>query len=380
MESAKSGTQPKVYQNPEGLQSVFVKIYTLLFGLAFAFLLMHFMFSVVDIFKYIFRNIRQKNKLSGNGKVFNKDSNEHKLLHYTKYKRDGEPYNIYLRQIFVDFMYVFVSLFITALSFQIGITTAFILMNKFNGVETDNIKFALPVSLIASIVVIAIFAYILSRIYDIKFVKDIRQSLTRNQDIIDEINNYIYNNMTSNQDFLEALLDNDKFKQYEILNKQTTYYGLRKMIFTISLYEHLSSITNTSEEYENIRKIFTIDQITLRSIKPVDYLYFNENIYIKNYYNSLKKNIRPDVLTVNNQIDNNREYTFNIQLDSKLATLNNKLLALNKISKSNSKLLTYLLIILILGFLMVITFSIIYYKPVFDFIKNIKKVFSKKDQ
>lgn len=368
------------FKNPEGLQSVFVKIYALLFGIAFAFILIHFIVSIIDVLKYIIRSARQKGKLSDNGKIFNKDSNEHKLLHYTKYIRDGEPYNIYLQQVFVDFMYVCVSLFIIALAFQIGVTTTFILINKFKGLDSSSIKFALPTSLIASIVVVSIFAYILSRIYDIKFVKDVRKLFLRNQSNIDEINNYIYNNMTTNQDFLDALLNNDKPKQYEILNKQNTYYGLSRMLFTLSLYEHFTAIKQTSEEYNDIREIFTIDQIKLRSIKPIDYLYYNENINIKNYYHSIKNNIKPIAITSNNVINESKEYTLNIQLDNRLAVLNNKLLTLNKISKSRSNLLTYLLVLLVLGLFMVISFSIIYFKDVAKFIKIIKDVLSKKTQ
>lgn len=356
----------------EGLQAVFKVIYTLLVIIGATLIIIHWITIVIDVIKYSYRSSVQKSKLSNNPNLLNKDTIEYKLLHYTKNIKEDEPYNIFLRQKFVNYMYVIVSIFFIIMAFQIAFILSIWLFALINNSGKPDIKFILPIKHIFVIILILLTAIVFSKIYKTKFLKKIQKSFIDTKESIEEINNYIYNNITTNTEFLDALHSNDKLKIYDILNKQITEYSLSKMIFTLSLYEYmLSNIKKDSDEYPEIKKIFTIDQIKIRSIYPTDYFYYKQNIYIPNMYIVIKDDLKPKALLVNNVIDLQKEYSFNNLLNNRISNINNKFLKILKLPKINSELLVYLLILLTISLIIIMILTILYINPIIEFIKKI---------
>jgi hypothetical protein len=356
----------------EGLQAVFKVIYTLLVIIGAALIVIHWITIIIDVIKYSYRNTVQESKLVNNPNLLNKDTNEYRLLHYTKNIKDDEPYSIFLRQKFVNYMYVIVSIFFIILAFQIAFILSVWLFALINNSGKPDIKIILPTKNIFVIIMILLAGIAFSGIYKSKFLKQIQKSFIETKESIEEINNFIYDNMTTNQELLDALQSEDKLKIYDILNKQITEYSLSKMVFTLSLYEYmLSNIKKNSDEYQEIKKIFTIDQIKIRSIYPTDFFYYKQNVYIPNMYITLKDDLKPKALLINNAIDLQKENSFNILLNNRITNINNKLLKILKLPKIKGELFVYLLTLLTLSLIIIIILAFLYIDPIIEFIKKI---------
>ncbi len=178
--------------------------------------------------------------------------------------------------------------------------------------------------------------------------------------------NYIYNNMTTNLDFLEALETNNVSQMFDIMNKQVTQYSLMKMIFTLSLYNYYkSNVSENDEDYEDIRKIFTIREIKLQQVDPIKYFYYKQNVFIPNMYVILKNNIKPlALLDDKGRMDNAKENAFKLLVNNRILEVNRGVLKLLKLPSKKTKLLVYLLVILFISMLFVGGYAFMYKEQV----------------
>lgn len=362
---------------PDYISTVFIIIYGLLVLIAVSMLVVHFITLIADIFIYIFREFRQRGKLNNNPNLFNTDTHEYRILHYAKYIIDDEPYNIFLRQKILNSLYTIVKQFIVFLGIQLFIYLVIIVI-KLSGIDIDieppsNEIRGKIVKYVVTIAFVFISSILFTYVYNQKFIKKLQKDFINTKASIEEINNHIYNNMTTNSDFLEALREDNKVLRNKLLNNQTTEYSLSKMIFTLSLFEYMTSnIKKGTDEYNEIIKIFTEDQIKIRSISPVDYFYYKQNVFIPNMYTKIKDDVKPNALTINNSIDIEKENNFNYTLNNRINSINNKLLKLLKMSSVKSNLLIYILIMLLVSIIVLVILTVMYIEPIINVLSKIK--------
>jgi hypothetical protein len=305
----------------------------------------------MDIFIYISRELKQKQFLIFDPNLFNKNTSEYQALKYNTNDTRNEPYNIYLEQSLISQMFRVSGLFFVVVGLQIGSFLALKLLAILKNQEfTETIDKPKNIS---TIIIILSTALILNSFYKAKFLNKLQPELRNSQTKINTMKDYIYNNLTTNTDFLEAMLSNNITTMVDIMNKQVTKYSLAKMIFTVSLYNYYkSNVSENDEVFEEIRKIFTIKEIKSQQIDPVQYFYYKQNVFIPNMYVVLKDYlIKSPILTSNGQWKEDEERNFKIMVNSRILDLNRNLLQMLKLPKKKTQLLMYLLLVLFLSFI-----------------------------
>jgi len=349
----------------KGLQAAFYLLYDILAIVAVILVVSYFILAVIDIFIYVANELKQKQALIFDPNLFNKDTAEYKALHYNTNVAYREPYNIYLEQSIVSQMYRIVGLFMVTFGIQLGSYLSLKVLAILKNEEFDE-KIDIPRKNLTIMIILFTAATIFGSTYKRRFLNGLQPELKASQAHMTYMKNYIYNNMTTNLDFLEALETNNVSQMFDIMNKQVTQYSLMKMIFTLSLYNYYkSNVSENDEDYEDIRKIFTIREIKLQQVDPIKYFYYKQNVFIPNMYVILKNNIKPlALLDDKGRMDNAKENAFKLLVNNRILEVNRGVLKLLKLPSKKTKLLVYLLVILFISMLFVGGYAFMYKEQV----------------
>jgi hypothetical protein len=349
----------------KGLVAAFYLLYDILAIVGVLLVVSYFILAIIDIFIYIINELKQKQSLIFDPNLFNKDTAEYKALHYNTNVAYREPYNIYLEQKIVSQMYRIVGLFMVTFGIQLGSYLSLKVLAILKNQEFEE-KIDIPRKNLAIMILLFTAATVFGSTYKKRFLNGLQPELKASQSHMTYMKNYIYNNMTTNLDFLEALETNNVSQMFDIMNKQVTQYSLMKMIFTLSLYNYYkSNVSENAEDYEDIRKIFTIREIKLQQIDPIKYFYYKQNVFIPNMYVILKNNIKPlALLDDKGRIDNAKENAFKLLVNNRILEVNRGILKLLKLPSKKTKLLVYLLVILFIALLFVGAYAYMYKEQV----------------
>lgn len=342
---------PFVAPDLKSLSAAFQILYDVITLIASILMVAFFILAFTDIIIYISRELKQKQFLIFDPNLFNKNTSEFEALKYNTNDQINEPYNIYLEQTIIKQMFRTSGLFFVVVGLQIGSFLALKLLAILKNQEfTDTIE---KPKNIGTIIIVLTAGIVLSSLYKSKFLEKIQPDLRSTQGKINNMKDYIYNNLTTNVEFLDAMLTNDITRLISIMNVQQTEYSLAKMIFTISLYNYYkSNISENDEVFEEIRKIFTIREIKLQQIDPIKYFYYKQNVFIPNMYVVMKDLLkRSPIFTVNGIYKDLKERSFRIMVNSRILDLNRNLLQLLKLPKKKTQLLFYLIITLLISFI-----------------------------
>jgi len=342
---------PFVAPDLKSLSAAFQILYDVITLIASILMVAFFILAFTDIIIYISRELKQKQFLIFDPNLFNKNTSEFEALKYNTNDQINEPYNIYLEQTIIKQMFRTSGLFFVVVGLQIGSFLALKLLAILKNQEfTDTIE---KPKNIGTIIIVLTAGIVLSSLYKSKFLEKIQPDLRSTQGKINNMKDYIYNNLTTNVEFLEAMITNDITRLISIMNVQQTEYSLAKMIFTISLYNYYkSNISENDEVFEEIRKIFTIREIKLQQIDPIKYFYYKQNVFIPNMYVVMKDLLKKSPIFVENGIFKDlKERSFRIMVNSRILDLNRNLLQLLKLPKKKTQLLFYLIITLLISFI-----------------------------
>jgi hypothetical protein len=187
-----------------------------------------------------------------------------------------------------------------------------------------------------------VIAFILNLYYNSRFLKNLQPVIITSSDNIQRITDSIYNNMTSNEEFLNSVLDENINESIRIINKQgTRYETIGSMIFTISLYNYFKiNISTTDPIFKNIREIFTLKERRLRNIVPANYMYYKQNIFIPNLHTVIEPHISADINVLNTGEKRN---TVRRNVASRIKHVNLALTSLFTLTSAKRKLRLYIL-------------------------------------
>ena len=365
---------------PKGLEMAFSTVYKVLVVFAVIIVFVHYMTGSIDLTIYYYNKNKLNKKMKVDPNIINKDTMMYKGLHYAEFMKKREPYNIYLRQELVKTMYAIISFTIFVLCLQLGIFFGLKLLSLIRS-NPFNETISVPYKNIITIVILFIFAYIYTKVYNNLFIDRIQPDLLNAKSKIENIKNYIYDNMTKDQKFLNALLRNDTRLLINYMNKASNEYSLMKMLFTISLYEYYrKNVKSSSDEYKIIEEIFSVNQINSRTINPVEYFYYKRSVFLPDIYNLYKtqftETFKPNLLYNSDSIDLDKEYEFVGYVGSVLNKLNKDLLTLNKVPKLSNDLFKYIYYIFIISTVLIVIYGTMY-KEAFKSFTNIIKNFFK---
>ena len=332
-------------------------------------------------------DMSQEYKLTNQQPILIRDTLEYSLINYASNSTaDNEPYSIFKQQELVGYIfYTFTAFLYVILFFIIGFVIL-VIWCKVAGmiVPTDDIRNAFPIRtmIVMGIALGAGFAFM--ALFKSTFQNRVQPTLKNIKYKIKKVNTDMYINMTDDPDFLNALVNSDIKERDKILNSKAQVKGLEcleKMIFTISLFEHLStSVQTTDPVYTEIMKIFDRNNIQKQRIDITQYLKYGKPNIINNQYVASDSIKRP----IKGSLTPDDETSLLSNINSSLTNINKSFHDLKILTNVKTELSTYLLYTLLaaIGFLIIIgiVFAPTIIEAVSKIYKQFKELFSKQKE
>ena len=323
------------------LMKAFNSIHNIFAAIGIILLTIIFVLITIDVFSLIFRDISQYIILFINPNMYNKDTLDFNTLMYYKNSKDDEPYNIYQQQSLISNIFKLGYYYIIFTSMQIIVYISLYLYFKFKGIEyKEELSLKNIQSAAATMIIVIASAFILNSYYNNAFIKSLQPKLMVSKKNMIDIKNDIYNNMIENDSFLKELLNNNMRKVLEMINNEDSLNNVSKMIFTVSLYNYFKiNISENKEEFSIVKEIFTVSQINIRRINPVDYMYYSQNNFIQNLYPIMKDYIvgKDKVLDTEQ-----KEYRVRTDISNRINNLNNKMVSVFKVPSKKQSFKNYI--------------------------------------
>jgi hypothetical protein len=279
------------------LMGSFMMFYHLFGVIAFLLVAAVFFMTLADVLQFFGYALYQKVLISLNPNYFNKDTMDFNALLYAKHNANTEPYNFYAKQAVISVMFYIVGIVIIFFIIQFCVFVILRTMAVMNKIKYhENLFPSQKVEDYGGIIVVGIMvalAYAMNSYYNSMFLKKLQPDIVTVSKNIDNISDTIYNNLTTNEKFLDNVLNENTNECIRMLNAQGTKYGsVGSMIFTMSLYNYFKvNVTSNDTVFNDIRKMFTIHGIRTRDVKAINYMYFNQNLFITDLYPILEEEI-----------------------------------------------------------------------------------------
>jgi hypothetical protein len=343
--TATGASQPAVSESkPQsvGIMDSFSYLYTVFGYFGALLVVMVFLLITLDVFKYSIASTSQYVSLFLNPNKYNKDTLDVATLAYYKNNLEEEPYTIYLQQQLVGLMFNLGNYFIIMIIFQLVLFLGLTIIYKLSGrtyVENLNIGNNTKIFIIIGITIAC--AFIMNLYYNSSFLKGLQPSLKYANDNLENIKNYMYDNITTNEPFLKAMIMGDVNECVKIMNGQSNVNSIARMIFTLSLYNFYKINISESEEVFStvIQSIFTPTEIAVRNINPIHYMYYNQNVFLPNLYPILRRYLYGDTKAIQTP---EKDRQLREEVTTRINELNKRLMYLFKLPKKRDSVRNYL--------------------------------------
>ena len=390
-----AGAAPKI---PQGMNEAFTTMYKMVAILCVLMFVVMFFIGWGDVILYISKESGQSWKMVKDPHLFVKDTTDYDAIKYiTTNSTDEEPYSIFLEESILSYVYRFFGIFVLLLAVQYAIFFSFMLYSKFKQLPfNDTVQ--PPYMNIGTAIIAVVGAAILTSVYKQYFIKNSQGSLKDIRAQLRDMKLFIYKNLTTNSDFLTAMVTNDLNALLSLFNAEINKNNrnncssptsncdteVQRMVFTLSLYSYLNDqIPEADPNYETMKTIFTVDNIQKRRIDPTLYFYYKQPIYIPSMFSTLEEMNAKPFFT-----DTARQHVFQTGLTVLFQTCNKKFARLQTLSNGKQKLANYIIIFAVVVTLFLGMFIGIYYndlKPVLEWLKGfikslIEKIFPKKPE
>jgi len=356
---------------PENLSAIFNVLYIAIAIGILVVLWIIAILSVIDVSKYVILHIVQVVTQMINPNMFNADTIDMSMLMYAKNNTEKEPYNIYLQQKMVSALFYMIFAFILIFGAQLIIIVIMAIVAKTKGMDTVEVPdvFSIKYELIV-IILGLIAAYILNAYYNARFLNALQPELIGANESIQSIKNFIYDNITTNSAFLTNLTAGNLKGCTDIINQQTSISTISRMVFAISLYNFYKiNISENEEEFNRvIQKIFTPKEIELREISPIDYMYYNQNVFLPNLYPLVRKSIYGADKALNSV---SRDKAVRDDVGYRINEANKRLMYLFKIPTKRDSVRTYMIVNMIIVVAIVVGITAVYWSRLKGFLKDI---------
>lgn len=246
-----------------------------------------FFLSSIDILKFSVLEVWQYVMIFINPNMYNKDTLDFSTLYYHKNNEQDEPYTIYLQQELIALMFKLVQYFVYTLIIPIGIHVFFsVLRGLGKSTYNDSIDLSSAKKSLSVMGITIASAFIQNTYYNVSFRRSLQPDMIATNEDIQRMKDSLYDNMSTSSEFLESVVNENISDSIKLINAQgTRYQSIEKMIFTLSLYNFFKmNLSTNAPEFMIIRRMFTVPEIRIREINPIDYMYFSQNVFLPNLY------------------------------------------------------------------------------------------------
>lgn len=364
--------------NFESFTSIFKIFYIIINLLCVILLSAIVILSFIDIIYYIAKEIKQKNIRRVDKTLYIKDTTDYKIYDYATISASSvsEPQNIYLSMYIVKSILVLAVAFIFLVAFHIIIFS--ILKSRKTGIfESLN----MPYKIMFPILIVILAGCILTVYYNSYFMKNILKQLITYKNEMIIMKDEIYKLMSVDIDLLNVLSrsnNNEIVTKFANIINNNQIDTLKSGLITYSLMDYYKkNIPEIDINYENVMNIFKYEQISRKSINPINYFLYKKPPHISNIWAIIRDDIKT-VLEDRNKLNNTsffntqKEKDIIDEVDVLIININKKLTKLNYISQGKKKVLIYIVLYFVIAFLfLVLVFIyIILFEPGIDSIKK----------
>jgi len=342
--SAAAPEQPAAPSKPQsvGIMDAFSYAYVVFGYFAALLVVMVFILSTLDVLKYSTLEVVQYTSLFLNPNKFNKDTLDVATLAYYKNNREEEPYTIYLQQDLVSLMFKVGTYFVMLVALQIFLFLVISIISKISGNPyTENLNLTGNSKVMITVIIAVCCAFIMNLLYNSSFLNGLQPVLKGANDYLENIKNYMYDNVTTNDAFLKAMITGDIGECMKIMNQQSNNNSVARMIFTLSLYNFFKINISESDEVfiTTIQKIFTPLELSTRSINPIHFMYYNQNVFLPNLYPIVRRYIYGENKAIQTP-ENDRKLREEVTM--RINELNKRLMYLFKLPQKRDSFRNYL--------------------------------------
>ena len=346
---------PTQDQSPKEKEDVIALIFNLLYfvgGIIAALLVVIlFILASFDLLKFNITAITQYISLLNNPNMYNKDTQDFKALMYYRNSTDTEPYTIFGQQELIKLMFTLGTSVVGIVMIQVFILVFLLFVYRVimkKPLEMGYIDFKQSAKPLGTVLIVVILAFIWSGLYHARFVNSIQPSIIYTHNNIEQVKNYIYDNLTTNEAFLTNLINGDLNECIQIMNQQTNDNRIVRMIYTMSVYNFFKINISENEEAFNtvIRDIFTLAEIRVRSVNPINYMYYNQNVFLPNLYPI----VRQYIFGTNKAISTSaRDKIIRLDITQRINETNKRLMTLFKVPERKTQLRNYFYVAFIIS-------------------------------
>lgn len=284
---------------------VFVSIYYIIMIIvAMLFLLMVFL-GIMDYIRFLLKEGSQRRTAKYNA-IFNKDTTDMYALKYARYNggSEDEPYNVYLVQSLATTLVTIFGILFILIGLQIGLFLGF----KVYAVITQRYfvdKFALPLELMMLIGFFIMVIFAVKMLYSQIFVDETFASIRNTKSKLQDTRDFIYANLSDNNVFLDALRAENLGGILDAFNSVLHSPGrnpsncenstapcdrdAERMMFSLNLYSFFrTQVPSEDPNYDHIRLLFDVAGVKNQMVDPMDYFYYNREVYVTDLYPNLR--------------------------------------------------------------------------------------------
>lgn len=370
-----------------GLNSAFETLYKIITIIVVLIFFMVVITTLTDLVKYFWAEARQRFKRIKEPNMYNKDTTDIDALKYISATNvEDETYSIFKEQRYISYIFLLVGIMVTLMGFHLGLFFAFKIWSIFNG-RVFNENVTLPMRLILALLIVVIGAFMMKDTYKSRFIKKVQTALVDMRSQLTAIRTVIFNNLTTDNEFLQALTNDNIEEIINVIRKrleskkgQTCNDGanpcdtdVENMIFSLNLYSYIRyQIPPSDPNFDKVKMLFQPDGVRNRTVDPILYFYYKQPIYVANLYPSIQERLIarnkdgnvPDPFNS----DSDRERILMTNINTKMQTLNGLLTRLHNIATGKVNVRTYLIIVASIAFLFSFILIGIFYSELSPFI------------
>lgn len=195
------------------VKEMFMTLYGILMLIIIAVFVVLFLTSFFDIILFFYRESSQASQLAIDKRVFIDDTNDYDIMQYPQMSTEDEPYNVYLQQKMITYVFTMIAIFITVVGGHLFMHFLLYLLNKMAIVEYeepagfDDKKFYVIGGVIALVMAGCVA---LNSLYKHFFLKKVEPSMLHIRSQMQKIRfHFINNTPVYNDPFWAALKSGD---------------------------------------------------------------------------------------------------------------------------------------------------------------------------
>lgn len=333
--------------------------------------------SIWDLIVYSWREAVQVAATSSDDRLMNRDTTDMQAFQYISINEtEKEPYNIFMNQTLVSYIFVLLGVAIIAMGIHLGLFVGLQIYATLSDGEFQD-KFEISPMVGGSMAVIGIATFILHMTYNKYFLAKTQPSLKSLRVSMLEIRDLIFSHMSSNEEFLSQLWlgDIEGIKRtlreslarnnFKACNNPSAYCDkeTEDLVFTLNVFSYFrQQIPESDPAFDIFRNMMSSAGISSKTTDISQLFYYKQSVYIPNMYSLIRSELKKSFVGPAKTVDPQREKIFIERLTQTMQDVNTRLSRLYSLPQGKRQIARYMIQFVIISLLFLLGLGIIFWK------------------